>query len=379
MAVRLDSGRMDAPRKTPQGGLRASAFVTRAGIFVYHKADGSEVREWRPPIEVFRHDSLASLAGAPVTHLHPPVMVRANNFKKWSVGHVADDVRVDGNNIATELFVQDEQAVKDIESKKTREISCGYTCDIDDTSGVTPEGERYDRIQKNINYNHVALVPKGRAGAEIGLRLDADDNEIAPDYGDEETPSIKNDQEPVMKIERLDGVEYEIASPQHKAALEFKKEISAREDEVKAGKSELDKLQGRADAADARIKELEGQLVEAKDPAKLDAAVTARSVLVTSARKILGSEVKLDGKSEREVMVEALAKSDAELKTEDKSDDYVRAAFDFATRSARKDAHAAVRIAATVPAEAPTEKRDARQEMIKRQEDAWKQPLAASK
>jgi hypothetical protein len=36
--IRLDTVRLDAPKRTPQGGLAAPAYLTRAGVFVYKKA-----------------------------------------------------------------------------------------------------------------------------------------------------------------------------------------------------------------------------------------------------------------------------------------------------------------------------------------------------
>ena len=41
-----------------------------------------------------------------------------------------------------------------------------------DRKGKTPAGEDYDGVQLVIRYNHVALVPKGRAGENVKLLVD---------------------------------------------------------------------------------------------------------------------------------------------------------------------------------------------------------------
>lgn len=312
MAVnRRETIRLDATRRTPQGGLVAPAFLTRSGVFDYQRSDGSTVREYRPPDEVFKADSLATLASAPVTNLHPSQLVKSDNFKQFSVGHVGEQVSQDGDKVAATLYVQDASTVAAIEGGLMRQVSCGYTCDIADESGITPAGERYDRVQRNISYNHVAIVPVGRAGAEVALRLDAADNQITEDKQ--------------MNVERIDGVDFEIGTEQHKAAIKLR-------DQVAGLNSALDKAQGRADSAEEQIKVLSAENAALKDPARIDAAVSARAALLEMARK-LSPEVKADGLSDHEIRVAALNAARPELKLDGKSAEYVAAAFDVATAS----------------------------------------------
>lgn len=54
-----------------------------------------------------------------------------------------------------------------IKSGKT-ELSCGYRCRYDFTSGVF-EGQTYDAIQREIRGNHLALVDEGRMGASVAI------------------------------------------------------------------------------------------------------------------------------------------------------------------------------------------------------------------
>ena len=154
-----------------EGFLRVPARISRIGIQEYLAAEmgltdrdpTDIIRVYRPEEEVFSEDSLSSFSNKPVTNNHPPELVDAANFKKYSVGHSSNDVVRDGMFAATELTVMDLESIKDIESGKA-ELSNGYTSDIEWTEGISPEGEQYDAIQRNIKGNHIAIVERGRAG-----------------------------------------------------------------------------------------------------------------------------------------------------------------------------------------------------------------------
>jgi hypothetical protein len=174
---RFDAGRLGKVERTPQGGVRVPAALTRVGILTYRNPDGSTRREYRPPSEVFRADSLDTLRSAPVTEGHR-AWVTPENYRSVNLGQVAEgSIRQDGQAVASKLVIQDGDALARVDSGELSEVSLGYTLDYDPTPGMTPSGERYDGVQKNIKYNHVALLPAGggRAGRDIALRLDSAD------------------------------------------------------------------------------------------------------------------------------------------------------------------------------------------------------------
>lgn len=336
---RLDFGRFSKVTRTPQGGMRVPANLTRVGVFVYRRADGAEVRELRPAEEVFAEDSLATLAGAPVTDLHPDGPVSPATWRKLSIGHVGDEVKADGSFVAAKLRIQDGEAVAAVERGDRAELSCGYTCQIDATPGVF-EGERYDRIQRSIRYNHVAIGPRGwgRAGGEVALRLDSNGNQeinpittINPAGSPPQSPG-----DPPMKYE-IDGVSYDTASPEFVQALALrdKRADTARET-----------LTAERDAAAKGRDAAEAALALANDPARLDGLVGARVALLESARRVMGPEAKLDGKSDREIMIDTIRHDAADFDAEGKSDDYVAAYFDASTKSARRHDEGGTGIAA---------------------------------
>ena len=175
MNFRYDVLRLDGScaERTPQGGLRVPAFLTRAGVFEYRNANGSVRREYRPPTEVFDAQSLCSLEDAPVTDGHQGA-VRPDSFQSLAKGHVRS-IKQDGQFVAGVVLVQDAALVAAVERGERREVSCGYECRLDMTPGTTPDGEAFDAIQRNIKYNHCAMLPvgAGRAGREVALRLDS--------------------------------------------------------------------------------------------------------------------------------------------------------------------------------------------------------------
>ena len=100
---------------TSQGFVRVDARLTRTGIFTYRQ-DGKTLREFRPSEEVFRADSLKSIAGAPVTDLHPieigaAPFVGPENAKALAIGFAGEDVSADGDFVMARLTITDAKAI----------------------------------------------------------------------------------------------------------------------------------------------------------------------------------------------------------------------------------------------------------------------------
>jgi len=115
----------------------------------------------RYPEDVFAPAALASFEGKDVTQGHPPENVGPENFASYSKGHV-QNVRRSGEYIVADLILKDAGLVSDVWNGVTREVSCGYLCEY------VPDGSGYK--QQNIRGNHVAVVPRGRAGHEVAIK-----------------------------------------------------------------------------------------------------------------------------------------------------------------------------------------------------------------
>ena len=171
VVTRFDSIKLPKVRRTKEGYLRGDAIVSRAGVFNYRNADGTIRRELRHPDDVFKPESLETLRMLPITVNHPPEFVDASNAHKYDRGSTGDSYRVDGDYIITTLTIRHQDAINAIEDGN-HEISLGYSVELVPEKGIY-NGEEYDFRQINHDYNHLALVERGRAGSMARLSYDS--------------------------------------------------------------------------------------------------------------------------------------------------------------------------------------------------------------
>ena len=115
----------------------------------------------RHPEDVFEEATLASFEGKPICDGHPPENVGPENYAAYTKGHV-QNVRRDGEYIVANLYINDANLANEVRNNVKREVSCGYLCNY------VPDGTGYR--QRKIRGNHVAVVPKGRAGAAVAIK-----------------------------------------------------------------------------------------------------------------------------------------------------------------------------------------------------------------
>lgn len=305
--ARFDTARFRSHR-LENGFLRADAQLTRPGVFPYLNADGSVRLEYRPPSEVFAARSLDSAKLIPVTNEHPPEMLTAQNTNTYRVGSAGENVAVKDDWIHNTVQVEDAAAIGLIESGKA-ELSCGYTVVIDPTPGVTPDGERYDVVQRDIIYNHVSIVDRGRVAGSRVLITDSA-TQITKEKG-------------TMKVQ-INGDRFDVDQDVADAIKSLKD----------SHKAELDREKARADVAEAEAAKEKARADQAEDPARVDAAVKARLDLERAAAqfKIEGSD-KMDN---AEIMRAVILAECPEAKLDDASEVYLRARFDHVVQTASR-------------------------------------------
>ena len=169
------------PQFTSDGYMKAFARVARTGIQVYKGAElgrpsMDEVRVYRPPEEVFAADAMKSLAHRPLTLHHPRENVSSKNWRHYAVGYTGEDVVRDGDHVRVPLMLCDQATIDAVTHDGIKQLSVGYSADVDWTPGVTPGGERYHAIQSNIRANHQAIVPDARGGEKLDILSDANRN-----------------------------------------------------------------------------------------------------------------------------------------------------------------------------------------------------------
>ena len=339
---RYDYGQISKSEITDEGYLKVWCKAARTGTQLYTRGDGKQCREYRPEDEVSKPESLASFGMKAVTMGHPPVLLDAENTKVHQIGHAGSQVRYNDGFVEVALLITDKNAIERIQRGDAQEVSSGYRVDFDPTPGVTPEGESYDGVQRNIRINHIAVVKKGRAGSDVRLILDSCDRNDAIAW--DENPSNS----PVISMARinLDGMDLELPAETAGAVQSFAKEaaranadlqskLDSQEEQIQAVVTENEETLGRLDAALERIEELEKQVTEAAeaaekrdDAAEINEAVNTRLATLNKFAPILPEEYNFDGEDERAIMALAYENVFEKAPREDANNDYLLGVLD---------------------------------------------------
>lgn len=345
--------------ETPQGGVRVPAALTRVGVLPYEDAAGNRWRELRPADEVFAADSLSTLRDAPVTVLHPPGLVTGDTWDAVAVGHNAGPVSTEADRlVVTEgLVVQSAPAAARVRSGELCETSAGYTCDLDESPGVDPVDGPYDKIQRRIRYNHVALGPKGwaRGGREMALRMDGaavEATELPAVTGtrtDSAGAPAKDTR--TMKTIKIKGQTYRLDADDEMVAAQ--KKADEMEGELSAAVDKGAQLEASLDAASKALVDsvqvvagIKAELAAAKSPAAKpvseddvpeavqDSIVAKRGALLASAKAVLPATVKLDGLPAAEIRRQVVAHAMPTIKLDGLDEKTVGGMFLAVTASA---------------------------------------------
>lgn len=111
--------------------------------------------------DVFAPAAIASFEGKDVTAGHPPENLTADTWAAYARGHV-ENVRRQEDFLVGDLIIKDSQLANEVQSGAVREVSAGYTAEF------LPDGDCLK--QTNIRGNHVAVVPRGRAGHDVAIK-----------------------------------------------------------------------------------------------------------------------------------------------------------------------------------------------------------------
>jgi uncharacterized protein len=287
----IDTEPIESFERTPSGGLRINANISRVGVFPYQMEDGSTRWEYRSPEEVLHPDAIESFRGAPVTDLHPEGFVDPTNHGELAKGTTLD-VAASPPFVRAVLDINDAQLMQTVIDRAAEappgemgsEVSCGYEADFDGVPGRLEDGTLYDGSQRGIRGNHVAIGPKGwgRQGASVSLRRDSGPG-----------TSI------FMLKQVIDGVEYEAGTKAHCDAVD--KLLAANVAHV----GSLAKAEQVAKDATARADAAEKKL----DPKAIARLVAERSRLIDTARVAKIRAARRDHKKGSKAREEAIDKA----------------------------------------------------------------------
>ena len=295
--------------KTPEGYYQGNVVCTGIGVFRYLDQNKKFVQRLRDVDDV--KAATASINCKPITLQHPNKPVNVNNVKDLQVGMTANDASFDGLNNRVTVTITNKDAIDAIDRGDVKAFSMGYRCSVIDNDGVW-QGVHHDQQQKDIVYNHLALVTKGRAGDKVNFTVgdsaefadffdmaDPEDGETKPtedgkecqdgqpvDVNDDKgSPDVilndnNHNQEQSMKTIQLDGVDYQADEKVIEALQAAQADSAEKLDEIKT-------LLDAVDEKDSQIADLQEKLDTANDEideSVIDAAVNAKLEILDAAR-----------------------------------------------------------------------------------------------
>ncbi len=261
--------RYDAPGRlrvvrTPEGFLLTTGKLAKPGIMVYRKADGSEIRELVTAEVLQDPVSNASLFGKAFTLEHPADDVTPDNWAAlshgtWGPGCYEPD-HEDGPGLYAPVTVHTRTMLDILEDDSgPRELSPGYSVQVDDTPGEDPEFGPYDtrQIPGSRRYNHGALTEAARGGPDLTIRKDSA-HEVIP-MEDDKT----NDPNATGENKTNQDADDKPKAPEGEDKMDaFMKEMR---DGMKALNDRMDRMEGKAKDATDEDPDAEGDEDKGED------------------------------------------------------------------------------------------------------------------
>lgn len=200
-----------------------------------------------------------------------------------------------------------------------RELSLGYRCEYEFTSGVW-NGQPYDAIQRKIRGNHVALVDEGRMGKEVAvldhLKFTFDTKELKMPKEIEELTKLVNDMSAKLTqalddvadlkksaADKAEGIKGIDEDTEKKETKDEDKEKSEDMEEKKEAKDEESKKEDSKDmdydkeekkdskAMDSKLSSLESELNSLKSNGvkSMFSEISARNTLAEKISNVVGT------------------------------------------------------------------------------------------
>lgn len=320
----------DRISKTPEGFLVCHDVpITVAGDMYYTpdqfgdgiKAKNGHVRVAKNIEDIHSDETIRSFEGKPITLGHPKdasgagVFVTPENAMNLSRG-VIQNVRPGSGKLFDKLLadfvIMDKEAIDLVESGAVREVSCGYNYDAANIQDGFFE-------QTNIRGNHVALVPRGRAGPQCAI-FDSKEEVKSMSLKDKLKDALNVFSKAIDAAEEddeeMDGDEEE-AAPKKK--MKDKKEMAVKV-KKKAAKAadESPMVQAMENMAfmdlDARVSNIERMLAELT--AKMTSAVLGKAAELLNASEEADEGEATDAAEdtpEPEITYDAMTVSNAEI------------------------------------------------------------------
>ena len=295
------------------------------------------VNVYRPEEEVFADESLSTLQGLPVVFKNHEWKTPDSNGASGSVSGIPTRA---GDDIAGQLLITDGKAIIPIRNKEYSDISLGYKADVERITG-TFRGQPYQAVQRNIRYNHVAILRPG--GGRAGDNIKIEDNKtmdlITVDTGHGEvkvSPDSKAALKSLMDACSAGNEERRKMQDSNSALAKKVEDYDALKAKLEDAEKENEKMKGEIAAKEAKIKKMEDEdedeeKLEKKAKEMSDAKAVAVAVMGDSIPKGLPtSKLKLE-------IARAYAKANGiVIDGKEDSDDFLLGIYGVASASVKK-------------------------------------------
>lgn len=161
--------------------------IAKAGVFDYL---GREISDKLPAGEIYKvyrpweelEKTAKDFEGMPVKFGHEWVEPAKRDVK---IGAVSGEVRLEEPYLVADIKIYDKGAIEAITGEGIVELSPGYIAKYMNEDGEH-NGEKYDFTQRDIKYNHLAIVENGRSGKDVKISDNKPDELGVKNTGDKD-------------------------------------------------------------------------------------------------------------------------------------------------------------------------------------------------
>lgn len=284
--------------------------ISKAGVFQYLGSSISPELDpetvynvWRPEEELNNPDTIESFRLTPWIPEH--IMLGTGFTPAETVGVqgvTGETVEFSNGTLFSKLKLFGD-GLKKLIRAGLKELSCGFRCAWEIKSGVTPTGEKYDVIQRQIRGNHLASVELARMGSDVRVAMDKsifalDSLDFNPKPNGE-TMTLEEALAKIAELEKKLAAEDEKAEDEdEEKALDDEEtaedEEKAEDDDEETAEDEDKEKSGAMDAAIAKAlaplrKEIRTLKSKAMDGNSMMKAFAAKQNLANQASQIVGA------------------------------------------------------------------------------------------
>lgn len=265
--------------------------ISKSGVFQYLGKNISPELEpdrvynvWRPEEELNNPDTINSFKLVPWIPFHEMLGKDFTPAEEVGVqGTTGEQVYFKDGTLLGNIKVYGEKLANLIDNG-IKELSLGFRCLWEIASGVTPDGQSYDVIQRKIRGNHLASVPEGRMGSDVAVM---DHSVFALDQKDVVKIETQNngdamELEELIKLVKAQGEQIEALQ----ASLAAKSDEAEDEDKEKMAE-DMEEVKEKTSAMDSAIKDVLGKFetIETELKTIKSTAVDAKTVMKDLAEK----------------------------------------------------------------------------------------------